>query len=207
MLEWFPTAKFVHIVRDPRDMLASLRKVRFTDGLNYWFTTSATVAGMEWRESVRISEELEQQLPTRYRTLRYEDLVTQPEETIRSLCEFLDEDYLPEILDVTDRLSFGDSNSHFERIQGISQKPIGRGRKLLEPSDRWLLEKITGTSLGRWGYDREPAKWSMSAGVKTPMAMIQATMFGVLRLARRLAPGSTERQAALLSNGEESLSN
>lgn len=59
MLEWFPTAKFVHIVRDPRDMLASLRKVRFTDGLNYWFTTSATVVGLEWRESVRIGVELE----------------------------------------------------------------------------------------------------------------------------------------------------
>lgn len=54
---------------------------------------------------------------------------------------------------------------------------------------------------------REPAKWSMSAGVKTPVAVIQATMFGVLRLVRRLAPGSTERQAALLPNGEKSLSN
>jgi len=203
MMKWFPAATFVHIIRDPRDVAASLRDVRFTDGLHYWFTTSPAVVGLEWRESTNVAEQLQKSCPSRYRALRYEDLVTQPEETVRALCKFVDEEFLPEILDVTNRLPFGDSNSSFEQLQGISRNPIGRGRERLGPAELWWLERFAGSGLGRWGYDATRTGWTLEAGLRTPTVALQASMFGLLRTARSLAPACFERQAVLTPASDE----
>jgi hypothetical protein len=82
-----PLTRFVHIVRDPVNVVASLRigkvmKVeRLTGAVNYW------------REAIDIMSVMRRATPRRVHELRYEDFMREPEVEIRRLLEFLDEPY------------------------------------------------------------------------------------------------------------------
>jgi sulfotransferase family protein len=89
--EW-PEAPIVRIVRDPRDVALSMRQLMWTrrnsilDNAGIW---------ADWHE---------QAMPffsndRRSYTLRFEDLVTEPETELRRLCEVIDEEYEPGMLD------------------------------------------------------------------------------------------------------------
>jgi len=85
-----PHSRFVHIVRDPVNVVASLRigKVmkidRLLGAVNYW------------REAVDIIAVLKRANPRRVHELRYEDFVRDPAHEIKRLLAFLGEPYDPE---------------------------------------------------------------------------------------------------------------
>jgi len=87
----WPDAAIVRIVRDPRDVALSLARVPFA---------KESVVGNLVRidEDDRASRERVESDP-RAMTLRYEDLVSEPERELRRLCAFLDEAYDPAMLD------------------------------------------------------------------------------------------------------------
>jgi hypothetical protein len=87
----WPEAAIVRIVRDPRDVALSLARMPFAKD---------SVVGNLVRidEDDRASRERIEQDP-RAMTLRYEDLVTEPERELRRVCEFIGEDYEPTMLD------------------------------------------------------------------------------------------------------------
>jgi hypothetical protein len=83
----FPTAKFIHMIRDGRAVAASLMKViwgpsNIRDASNYWLKQLAfglaaeSSLGSDWIQRVR-----------------YEDLVTHPEQVLPTLCGFLGIDF------------------------------------------------------------------------------------------------------------------
>jgi hypothetical protein len=82
-----PHSRFVHIVRDPVNVVASLRigKVmkidRLLGAVNYW------------REAVDIIAVLKRASPRRVHELRYEDFVREPAHEIKRLLTFLGERY------------------------------------------------------------------------------------------------------------------
>jgi hypothetical protein len=83
LLELFPEAKFVHIVRDGRAVAASVLPLD-------WGPNTADHAARWWLE--RLSSCFASELglsPERILRVRYEDLVSQPEETLKTLCKFL----------------------------------------------------------------------------------------------------------------------
>lgn len=89
----FPNCQVIHIVRNPRDVLASSRK-KFGPrrGAHY---------GRRWVHYVRKAEADGAKLgPDRFRTIRYEDLVANPESELRMLLEWLGEPWRDEILDI-----------------------------------------------------------------------------------------------------------
>jgi hypothetical protein len=86
----FPKARFVHIVRDPVSVVASLRigKVMKVDDL---------VAGCSyWNEAVSQLAVLKRAYPMRVLEIRYESFTHDPEAGIRQVLDFLDEPYEPQ---------------------------------------------------------------------------------------------------------------
>lgn len=78
----FPRSRFIHIIRDGRDVASSLRKLwyrgQFIPGLEYW------------AEVVSLARKMGSMLPEeRYTEIRFEDLVSSPEAELRHLCHFL----------------------------------------------------------------------------------------------------------------------
>jgi hypothetical protein len=79
--ELFPTARFVHLVRDPRAVAASLLSLD-------WGPLDAQQAADYWARHLSWGLAAEQALPGRVQRVSYEQLVTQPVETLTALRQF-----------------------------------------------------------------------------------------------------------------------
>jgi hypothetical protein len=86
-----PEAHFVHIIRDGRDAALSLRKMWFAPGRDM-----PTLAAY-WKRLVRSAREAGLGSPS-YMEVRYEDLVTNPQPALETICSFLGLTFHPEML-------------------------------------------------------------------------------------------------------------
>jgi hypothetical protein len=77
-----PEARFIHVIRDGRDVALSLRDT--------WFAPARDMATLAryWRDLVRGARLAGDGLPT-YLEVRYEDLVSQPVREVERVCRFL----------------------------------------------------------------------------------------------------------------------
>jgi Sulfotransferase family len=92
ILEVFPRAQIIHVVRDGRAVVAS-HKSRF----GYW---SAVKAVEKWPRYIRAVREISSTLPAeQHLEVHYERLVADPEATMREVLQFLGEDWDPAVLD------------------------------------------------------------------------------------------------------------
>jgi hypothetical protein len=121
----WPQARIVRIVRDPRDAAVSLTKVPF--GTPSLLTNLSLLARMN-----EAAADFYRTSPQAM-TLRYEDLVAEPERELRRLCDFVDEAYEPAMLD--DRSGAGGVAAAHEWWKGDATGPIDRSR-----SGRWAEE-------------------------------------------------------------------
>lgn len=123
-----PEALFVHMVRDGRDAALSMKKQHPVPP-RLWPRKRALFAwALLWQWTVKKGRRYGRRFPADYIEVRYEDLVGQPEKTLRALGEFLDHD-----------LDYG-------RIQKTA---IGR---VAAPNTVWKEESSAGTfsPIGRW---------------------------------------------------------
>lgn len=90
----YPGAKMIHMVRDPRD--------RYAGSLALWPKGKGRAGGAaaRWLYSSWLARRNLRRYPGRYMLVRFESMVTQPEATLRSVCEFLDEEYIPAMLNM-----------------------------------------------------------------------------------------------------------
>jgi hypothetical protein len=94
----WPEARFVHIIRDGRDVCMSILNWRKADHalgrFSTWTEDPITTAGVWWEWHVRLGREDGGSLaPQLYHEVRYESLVSVPEEACATLCDFLDIPY------------------------------------------------------------------------------------------------------------------
>lgn len=81
--ELFPHAQYIHIVRDGRDVAVSNFKAAFGP-------KNVLEAALTWSEQVKTTERFGAALPSgRFRTVRYEDLLNAPAETLYGVGAFL----------------------------------------------------------------------------------------------------------------------
>jgi hypothetical protein len=102
MHDLWPRARFVHIVRDPRDVCLSMLEWRSgerTAGqFGTWEMDPVISTALYWRYSVGMGREAGQTLgPALYHEVRYEDLVVSPERELEQICEFLGIPYAEEM--------------------------------------------------------------------------------------------------------------
>ena len=101
LLEWFPECKLIHTTRDPRAVYAS-QAGKYVKAADPWHVRGC----MRFRQFVHVNIQVSwtaslhrrmKRLPN-YRLVRYEDVVTEPRPQLESLCEFLEVEFLPEML-------------------------------------------------------------------------------------------------------------
>jgi hypothetical protein len=149
LAELFPEARFVHLVRDGRDVVLSLRELEWAQrgGLE-------TLAEF-WRTNVEQGLAAREQLGSRYREARYEELVRNPEAVLRELCVFLDLPFERAMLSYHERAGMPavrrDEHRHLELppTQGLRD-----WRTQMSRAELAQLEAIAGDALERVGYAR-----------------------------------------------------
>ena len=91
-----PQSRIIHILRDPRDVVASLLAVSRSWGAA-WAPKRATTAAALWVDHVTAVRSVARGLPVReFHEVTYERLSESPEETLTRVCEFLELDWHPD---------------------------------------------------------------------------------------------------------------
>ena len=164
LLELFPDAKFMHVVRDPRDVICSVISMRFG-------ADDPIVAAMEWQHALGCWLMAERMLaPANRIEIRYEDLCLSSASTLRKLVDWLGPEMmmpdLENVLNVDQAAGRGTFQSvadlpHHQRLQEpLNGGRVGRFRTELTANEIARIEAILQNGMLACGY--QPSTWQVS---------------------------------------------
>jgi hypothetical protein len=154
----YPAAKMIHMIRDPRD--------RYADSRTLWRRGKGRVGGAaaRWLYSVRLARHNQKQDPDRYKVVYYERLVSDPERTLRDVCAFLGEDYVPAMLTMEGapgyREKLGGGSDNLTGPSPVSTEYIGRFRQIVPKREVAFIQAYAGRDMVASGYRLEPLNFS-----------------------------------------------
>lgn len=146
---FFPTARFVHIVRDPRAVVASWQTVPWTTG---------TLAGdaSVWRRYMSTARGCPIVLKPSLHTLHYEALIETPETTLKALCQFLQIQFEPAMLAYYQQPSHTVNAKRepwkINSKKQLSQTSLSRWQSTLSDSMIAEIEAVVWPEMRHFGY-------------------------------------------------------
>lgn len=152
--EFFPNAKIVVCVRDIRAFLYSYKYKWKVTGDEHVERLKKlyhpVVTSYLWKSSMRQLPMIEEAIPASDRiVVRYEDLVTAPEETVTRICAMIDEDFEPGMLMVE-----GHNSADANETSGIFASSVDRWKTELSAEEITIGQNIAGDLLVRLGYKK-----------------------------------------------------
>lgn len=126
---FFPEAKIIFVIRDPRDACLSCYQQNFviTEAMFQFLKPETTVA--YYNAVMRLGDHFRKHLPLSFHTIRYEDLVTDFKKTLKPLLKFLG-------------LKWEDGLLNFQAT--------AKRRHIKTPSAEQVIEPIYQFSIGKW---------------------------------------------------------
>ena len=184
----FPQGSFIHIVRDGRDVFDSWRKMDASKDC-------APAAALDWRLKLSLVERAFARLPAdRTLTIRFEDLLANPEQVARTTCAFLGVDYEEAMLDFHKKSHryVGDHHSQliFKPIESGNQS---KWRNNLSHAEKVAFDLISGRQLERYGYGRSTESCSLADRIR----VLAGLGGGGVRRGREVIRDAFERRKAL----------
>jgi hypothetical protein len=187
----WPAAKFVHLIRDGRDVWLSVASWKKADRVVGRFATwpqhRVSTTALWWERSVRLGLEAGVTLgPNLYREVRYEDLVADPARESRALCDFLELPHDESMLDfhegrTIDRPGLTSKRAWLPPTPGLRD---WTAEMPLEDVERF--EAMSGDLLDEIGYPRLHPR--PSAGATESAAKIRSAFTEDVRARRRALP-------------------
>ncbi|HEX8085054.1 MAG TPA: sulfotransferase [Solirubrobacteraceae bacterium] len=164
--ELFPHARFVHIVRDGRDVCRSVVAAAFGP-------RNLVTAAAWWRGHVAAGRADGARLgPKAYLEVRYEDLLAEPEEVMRGVVAFVEEPWDDAVLRPS-------------RRDPIRPERAASWRIAMPREDRRIVEAVAGDLLAELGYDVPDPPGTIGAHERAVARIDHAARILALRLRRR----------------------
>ena len=145
LLEWWPNAQIIHIIRDGRDVALSMF------GRRHDFRAYNTYhVAKQWQHYVETGHAQGRMLPaSRYLELRYEDMISDQKSALQQICAFLGEPYSDGLLEYKKSGEAGKTP--------LLQKPVQKSNqdKWKHDMTRWqirVFESATADTLKQFGY-------------------------------------------------------
>ncbi|MCA9753159.1 MAG: sulfotransferase [Gemmatimonadetes bacterium] len=163
IFEWYPEARIVALIRDPRGYLSSCKNYFRRQVATYRERSNPLTQAMLWRTYMSAATEAAAgPHASSVLMLRYEDLVSDPETWVRRLAEHVRVEFDPGMLAV-DRAntSFPEADAP---VRGIFDASKDRWRTELTPTEIWIAERICGELMRKLAY--EPALLSSGQRAK-----------------------------------------
>jgi hypothetical protein len=164
VFRFFPEARFVHVLRDGRDVACSLRthpRHKVVDGKLVPLETWKPIAGgaRRWVRDIEASRKWWSD--PRFHTVRYEDLVLDPRPVLERLMAFLGEDWDEAML------AHAAADSPFRDATRFAQNPealgavtttsLSRWQRELDARDKRIFKRIAGPLLVELDYAKDNA--------------------------------------------------
>jgi hypothetical protein len=147
----FPAAKFIHLIRDGRDVALSVIR-------QFWGPNDLISALRQWSCQVSCARKMLCMLPEeRWLELRFEDLVAHPEAELRRITTLLGIEFEPAMISgyrdkaehkVGDRIN----RHHTHLSKSPSESQAYKWRQTLSSADQAIAEEIAGPLLAELGY-------------------------------------------------------
>jgi Sulfotransferase family len=148
----FPEARFVHLIRDVRSVALSLAEM--PEG---WGSSSVPAGAARWRSRIMRGRATGEALGNaRYREVRYEDLVADPERTLRGILEFLEVPWNDAVLRHADRADHRVGDGRHDIHRNVAKPPTVTRvwRDQISSHDLEVVEAIAGEVMDELGYER-----------------------------------------------------
>ncbi|MFE3021938.1 sulfotransferase family protein [Streptomyces sp. NPDC059256] len=150
VLDQLPDARFLWLVRDPRDVVASAKRAVF--GYCHPYRMA-----LRWKAEQELARAaLERWGPKVVHLVRYEDLVSAPDREIRSICDFIGEEVEPAMLahHLSGNARVTASLSASWRTAGdpITTTRIGAHRRGLSDRERRQVESVAARAMETLRY-------------------------------------------------------
>jgi hypothetical protein len=143
----YPGAKFIHLIRDGRDVAISWIDLNYD---RYYEDSFEWTMAMKSRKSFLHGPQSQQILE-----VRYEDLVTDLERTVRQICNFLGEEFEPAMLNwdgLRDLVPERERHIHGKLGQPLSRDAIAVWRRKLSAMECFAVEACLWRDLKQLGY-------------------------------------------------------
>jgi Sulfotransferase family len=161
-----PEARFIHLIRDGRDVTLSVIQERALSGR----TAGAAEVARRWARSVAAARRQASALRF-YLEIRYEDLVLDTEATLRAVCDFIELPWDPRMLSyhegsaarlselvTADPARASSAEQRRQKHVWTARPPeagrVGRWRSEMSASDARIVAAAAGEMLRALGYDR-----------------------------------------------------
>ena len=161
LLKWFPCCRIMHITRDPRALAMSKTNDPSGTAIKVlqhprlaWLIRKLSVwsAIMQYRWMARVHRRFRHL--GNYKLFRYEDLLAEPEKTLRELCAFIDVEFTSDLL-------HPEAGVHLHQPSSLT----GKQKKAFDPSaalrwqhviptvDKWVITGLTKRAMKIMEYD------------------------------------------------------
>lgn len=159
--EIFPEARFIHVLRDGRDVSVSVRAAArsWVPSWKETFGRSIKVSARAWKHAVKRAQNEGEKLGARYFEIRYEDIHNDPFNAYCRLFDFCkipyDDDILQTVFDSTDfKKNFKAKDNSFRR-----GGRVGDWRTQLRLIDKFMFRLSSGRMLVDLGYEKNGWWW------------------------------------------------
>ncbi|WP_240377978.1 sulfotransferase family protein [Bacillus piscicola] len=144
----FPEAKFIHIIRDGRDVAVSYKNANLYQSLEE--------SCERWNISINEIDRFSKTISSENMfEVKYEMLVNNTTEELTRLCEFLEIKYKDSMLNRSKTNQLGDvsGHSHHENVKNpINTSSIGKWRSELGEQDKETVNNLCYKNLKKLGY-------------------------------------------------------
>jgi hypothetical protein len=148
----FPNSRFIHLVRDGRDVAKSYQT---TDWVGRWLHDNAR----EWIRALDCHWRwVGSELRDRILQVRYEDLVLETGATLREICRFIGEEFETQMLSwesqVDEQVPPRERDAHTKLKLRMGTESVARWKREMSAREIFLSEAFMGSHLMRLGYER-----------------------------------------------------
>jgi len=144
--KWFPgTTKYIYIMRDPRDVFASLKSKHPNYNLKNFCNG--------WTSQLRIVDLIKKKVCERFYLLRYEDLVENPETTLEKLADFLKIEFCSEMkVPTMNGIPWTGNSKFFTKFDGVDSRSTSKYLERLKSSEIAEIEGQLKRQMKQYRY-------------------------------------------------------
>jgi hypothetical protein len=172
LTEW-PRSQIIHVYRDPRDVLVSRKKAGWSRDYPVWRNLTAGRIQLEIAKRCTQSE-----FRDRFFEIQYEQLLHDPEQVSKDICNHLELEYHDDMLNFNSRakdLVFDDEREWKDNLfSPLMRDNTGKWKKQLTHTETALVERTFRRMLAERGYPDSRSFDSLSLLPRLQVALLKS---------------------------------
>lgn len=154
IMQLYPNAFILEIVRDPRAVAGSAKRhvKNKRKGTDFWITDNLNQTISRWKWEFELTKKFLNKYPENMQQIVYEELVANPEQHLKSVCSSIGLPFEQQMLNFHQKQSNQQMAWHKETTKPINQENVEKWRKDLTQEEIETIEKELEPEMRQLGY-------------------------------------------------------